>query len=387
MTKILFASLLFATCLNAENFEQFLENALKNSPYLQATKIEVEVVKEQNDKLLRYENPSIGVDYERFDPEIGREKDGYSINISQPIRLWGVGDDKKELAKALIEESKLDFAQKKALFIYKLSLSFTEYKEKKSLLNLAKEEIDISKKIYKISKSRFDAGNIAQKELLKAENSLLKLEAIKEKLELEVMQSYYKLHMLAGLSDEIELDTKHTFKLEKKVKQNLKLKLLQNRKDINLAKAKVDTNIVESISLNANYEKESEQDISSIGFSLPLALFNTKSQERRISKLKAKQLELLIDRERNRLSLRLKTLKERRRQLFALKNRYQKLKKSEVRVLNMLKSGYRISKSDLLELQYAKNTLINTKKELISIDTQIDRNIIESNYLRGAYYE
>ncbi len=53
----------------------------------------------------------------------------------------------------------------------------------------------------------------------------------------------------------------------------------------------------------------------------------------------------------------------------------------------MYEDGYKIANINLVELQLIKNHMIRTQEKLIDINTKKENNIIEYNYLTGAYNE
>jgi cobalt-zinc-cadmium efflux system outer membrane protein len=387
MKKILFSSLLLSASLSADGFEYLLEKALLHSPYLQASQLDIEVQKQQNERELRYKNPSLGVDIAHFNPDMGEDKNGYSITLNQPLRLWGVGEDKKALGELLQEGVILAYTEKKARFIKALSLAYVTYSRLKKLETLSLKEQKISKQIYHIANRRFKAGNVAKKELLHAKTLMLKQEVESESISLEKMRSYYDLLALCGLNEEIELHGFHTFALQQAERENPELLRLKNRLDALKVKAKITTRKIESIQLNANYEKEYEQDISSVGLSLPLAIFNTKSQEQKIATLEAKQHAYKIEQAIQQRNFLVKKLSHQREKLKALRIQQERLIETQQRLLQMFQEGYKIAKSNLLELQNAKNRLLEAKKRAIELDATYQQNIIKTNYLRGAYHD
>jgi cobalt-zinc-cadmium efflux system outer membrane protein len=387
MKRFLFSSLLLSASLSADGFEKLLEKALSNSPYLHASQLDIEVQKQQNERELRYKNPSLGVDIARFNPDAGEDKNGYSLTISQPIRLWGIGDDKEALGQLLQEGTTLAYTKKKARFIKALSLAYIAYSRLKKLEVLSLKEQKISKQIYQIASRRFRAGSIAKKELLHAQTLLLKQEVESESISLEKMRSYYDLLALCGVNDEIKLDGFHTFALQQATRENPELIRLKNSLDTVRAKAKITTKKIENIQLNANYEKEYEQDISSLGLSVPLAIFNTKSQEQKIASLEAKQLTFKIEQAIQEQTFMRKKLSHQREKLKALRAHQERLIKTQQKLLMMYQEGYKIAKSNLLELQNAKSRLLDAKKRAIELDAAYQQNIIETNYLRGVYHD
>jgi len=387
MKKILLSSLIFSVALSADSFELFLQKAIQNSTYLKATSLNREIEKQESIKLLRYKNPSLGLNYSRFEPDIGKDNDGYSINISQPIRLWGISDDKKILSSVNIKSAYIKQNIEKAKFIRNISIAFTNYIQLKMLTSLSYDEQEIADKIYNIAYERFSTGSIAKNEMLQAKSAKQMSEIKSKSLELETLESYYKLLKLAGISKDIELITNYNFEIKSSKNRNPDILLLENQKKRSQSWAAIESNKIEWINLNANYEKEYEQDISTLGISVPLALFNKKSQEKMVAKLRAKQADLLIENEHKKLLLSLKSLNKEREKLLLLKVQNREVIKTQENLLNMFQEGYKISKSNLLELQNIKNQVIESKKRLILITSKLNKNAINTNYLQGSYNE
>ena len=161
MIKILSVIVLITASLFSQNFEQFLDSAIKNSPYLKASNLGIQQVKQSADALKRYVNPTLELELSNFSPDIGNSETGYRASYSQPIRLWGVGNDKEALSLAMRSKASTEYKLTKANFIKEISLRFTSYANKKQLLTLGYEELSIAEGIYNISKQRNKAGTIS----------------------------------------------------------------------------------------------------------------------------------------------------------------------------------------------------------------------------------
>jgi len=389
MNRLLLSMLLVATAAFAENFEQFLDKAIKQSPYLKAVAFGVDQAKEEGGVLTRYKNPSLALEYSRFEPELGDEDNGYRVNVSQPIRLWGVGNDKERLAKATVESANANYAQKKASFTRDISLFYTQYSQQKMLVNLGNEELRIAKKIYEISKARYDVGTISRGVMLQSKVAYEMIQIRNENLSLIAMQSYYDLLKQAGINEEIEVDTEHEFEITL-VEGNMlnpDVLSLYSEQDKAVSQAAVNSNKVEWIRLFAEYENEPEQDIARIGVSLPLAFFNTKSQEKQIAHLQADKADLLIQNTNAQLDIENSRLQKQKQRLSRLQNQNAKVLETEIELLKMFEEGYKIANINLLELQDIKNKVIETKERLINIKTALNQNAIHTNYLKGSYNE
>jgi len=389
MLKNILLSGLFCASLYAESFDTFLQKAIENSPYLKSSTLGIEQAKEEGTSLTRYKNPSLELEYSRFEPDIGDSDNGYRVNYSQPIRLWGVGNDKERLSEATVQNAKADYAQKKAEFIRDISLFYTRYAQQKMLVDLGNEELRIAEKIYEISKARYEAGTISRGVMLQSQVAYEMIQIRTENLSLTATQSYYDLLKRAGVNQEIELDTEHEFvsKVIADNTQNPDILSIQRKQGKAVSQAAVNSNKVEWMSLYAEYESEPEQDITRFGVNLPLAFFNTKSQEMQIARLEADKADLLIQNKNVQLDIENSRLQKQKQTLTRLKDQNTKVLKTEIELLKMFEEGYKIANINLLELQDIKNKVIETKERLIQIKTALNQNAIITNYMQGNYNE
>ena len=106
MIKILSTILLFTVPIFGQNFNQFLEDAIKNSPYLKSSDLSIEQSKQRAQTLTRYKNPSLEMEYSQFSSKLSEDENGYRLSYSQPLRLWGVGKDKSELSDAMLKSTR-----------------------------------------------------------------------------------------------------------------------------------------------------------------------------------------------------------------------------------------------------------------------------------------
>jgi len=387
MIKIFFLTAILLSSLSATDFKAFLEKALTDSPYLKASSSNIDRARYEGAIEQRYKNPTLELEASSFD-EAGIKDNGYRASWVQPIRLWGVGDAKKGYADAILKEAEATHTMQKAEFIRNLSLLYTEYARSKKYKDLATEEIRLAKKIHTISNERFNAGTISRGKLLQAKIAFESAQNRYEQLDLQAHQDYIQLLKMAGINEDVKLSTTHMFQLNNtETTSSPEQVLWQRRVEKTQAIAKVKENSVEWIDLFAEYEKEPLQDINRVGVSIPLMLFNDKSEERQIAKLNAYNTELMMEQSTNQQNMEQRRLKQEIAYLERLQQSRQKILRTELELLGMFEESYKISKINLLELQNIKNKVIATKKELIDLSTNLQSNIINLNYLQGTYNE
>ena len=384
MKKLLTIALL-SSALYAENFKHFLQKAVDGSPLLQASRLQIEQTSEAGSALTRYQNPNLELEASYFNPDTVDGDFGFRAAYAQPVRLWGVGNDKESLANANVDLAKADYSEMKASFVRDISLQYTNYAQNSLLQTLAQEELELSKTIYNISKERYEAGTISRGIMLQAQVDFKMIQARVQTLALVRQRDYYELLKSAGIKEDLEIDTDHTFVLSTKYRTNPRLLQLEKRQKSAVATAKVNTNKVEWMSLAGEYEKEPDQDIFRFGASIPLAFFNTKTQEKRIATLEATRSEMLTQNAQSQLDVELRRLAYESEALRNLQTIDEDILESEKELLSMYEDGYKIANVNLLALQDAKRRLIETKERLIRIKIELDRNVIIYNYLQGTY--
>ncbi len=389
MFKSILMSGVLCTILSAESFDIFLQKAIKNSPYLKSSALAIKQAEEQGKVLTRYSNPSLELEVSSLESAIGSSDSGYRVGILQPVRLWSIADNKKNLADANVENAKATYIQKKAIFIRDISLRYTLYIQFKMLHKLGIQELEIAKKIYDISTARFDSGTISKGVKLQAQLDFEMSKSLVSSLSLSAMNSYFDLLEFAGINEEIDIEEDHSFYIKKKKKntQNPTISLLKTSQLQALSDAKVNSNSIEFIDLFAEIEKESDQDVFRVGVNIPLAFFNDKTQEKTIAILQANKVDYLIEHETNRLNMEQLKLQKEKKSLLKLSQENKRILKTQLELLSMYEDAYKIASVNLIQLQDIKNKVIRTKRALIQIDIALNQNAIYTQYNQGNYNE
>lgn len=387
MLKNIALSLFLCTFLGAENFDIFLQRAIKNSPYLNAQALEIERSRVRSELFTRYENPALELEYSRFLPSGAKNESGYRIGYVQPVRLWGVQEAKENLANAEIKSSIKEYEQKKALFIRDISLSYVLYAQQKMLFELSQEELLIARKMYDIAKIRYDNGTVSRIVAMQALLAQKKALVANESLSLSLAQTYYDMLQAAGINEDIVIDPEHDFKPIQKNRQSPNLAFMNTEIERSVLEAGVYSHKVEGIDLVVEYEKEDDQNIARIGVNIPLAVLNQRSQERRAALLRAEESKLLFENQSSYNDTEIRRLTSERSSLQKLKAKNEDMLNTELELSAMLEESYDISNVNLLRLYEMKDRVVSTKKELIHVKSALNQNTIKLNYLRGGYNE
>lgn len=377
---LLFVSL--SAALMAESYEQFLAKAIEKSPYLNASVLMMDQAKLEGKKIVRYDNPILEVEKSKF-----RSENGYRVGINQPIRLWGVGEDKEQISRSMVANAKASVAMERSRFIKELCVLYVDYAQNQKRLNLAQEELKIAQSINTVSKERYSNGTLSKALMLQADVAYADAASNLLEHQKEAMKSYDALREYAGIMEEISIDSEHLFLRVQDEKSSPELTLLSTENTLKASQAKLETRVIESIGVFGEYEKEPDQNIYRAGISIPLPLFNTKNEEKVLQEIQTRQNALFLKAHSDRLGLHKKRLIREIASLESLLQQRQENLKNAQELLAMYRDAYAVANVNLLELYEIKNRRIATQEEIISLQSQINRSTIEYNYLQGAYNE
>jgi len=384
--NILLSTVLCAT-LSAQSFEIFLQNSIKNSPYLKANSLSIAQANERAGVTTRYENPILSIEASNFSSDVGRSEVGYRAAISQPIRLWGISANRKDFANTQTSEAKSLVTLNRANLVANLSLLYIDYKSSVNVERLAEEELLISQKISLISKEHYENGTIARVKYIQAKLDASRVENTLNERKAATITTYYALLGLAGANEEVDIETAHKFVLSSNnsLENSAEIDYLKKQGLRASAEAELNANKLEWINLYGEFEQEPDQDIARVGVDIPLIFFNTKSEEKRIAKLQAKKLKLLTTNISNTRTMKLREIEKSLSVLDMLSRSTQILLASQQELLSMYEDAYKEASVNLIELQIIKNQMILTKEKAIIIKRQQEQKIVEHNLLTGEY--
>lgn len=381
MQKI-YLFLLISLTLHAMEFREFYKQALENSPYLKGNSLTIQQAQNESKIATRYQNPTLELEYSRFD-----DGNGKRLNFSQPIRLWGVGDAQEALGTNLQKSATSAYKLTKAVFSEGLLERYLAYKKALSLEKLSVNEIEIAKKIFDISKERFENGTIPKADMIQAKLTYKLAQAKMQQAKLATLSTRYEMIAFSGLERDEEIETEFTIKPNSSNSINPLLEYRYAATDLARSKERLYSNKIEWIDLYGEYEGEPQDDIYRVGVSIPLAFFNQRKEEKQKAMLEAKQNELLAQNTENALLFDLKKLKKERAILQKLIVRYEEGLKEGEELLTLFQEAYKIASINIVQILQVKNGLIQTKKTLIEAKIKLERNALEQNYLQGVYNE
>ncbi len=376
--------------LNAEDFKYLLNKALESNSNLKSSEIEVELAKEKGSILTRFDNPTIDFNYSSYKLKEKRNKEnGQGISVTQKIVPWYVANDKERLSETTIKNEVNKYNLDKQEFIKELSIRYTIYAKSKSFLDVIRESHKIAIKVYEISNERYKVGAISKAELLQSEIELMEIKKKKDELNLEVMNNYYDLIQFAGIEKNqyFDLDSTHKFIVTNNttLEKNPFINSEESKKDMLLAESKLNSNVIDSFDLTYSYSEEPDQIVNQIGISLPLPIFNSKSEESKIAKLTATKMNLLVNKEKQQAINEYEKLIKERILLNDLKTANENILNLQVDSLSMLIEKLKISQISILDIQNSKAKLIQTMTDIVNIDTALNQNAISINYITGEY--
>ncbi len=386
--NILLSSLLCAS-LHAVDFETFLADSLEKSPLLKTNALSLKQAEQNAELTTRYENPTFSLEASNFSPDVGNSVLGYRAAIAQPIRLWGISGSRKAFAKAQKEQTKASVKLSRANFITQLSSLYAKYKRSVLAEELAQEELKIVQNIANISKERYENGTIARVKSLQASLDVKRAENFLAQARVTKTSAYYRLMGWSGLGEEVHVDTEYSFELSNKndISANAEIEFSRAKVKSASSNAELNANKLEWINLNGEFEQGRNQRVARVSVDIPLVIFNTKSQEKRIAKLESQKATFVTENLSQQVAFRLRELKNSITTLTQVEKTSAELLASQQELLSMYEEGYKIANINLIELQTIKNQLIATKENLLAITLKKELNIIEHNFLTGTYNE
>lgn len=389
MKKIIMVFLALGLSAFGMSYAQFKKHTLKHSKILQSQGLSLQVTQEENKILLRTQNPTLDLEASHYNPNGDSSSYEYSTMATQTIRTPNYFDGLRQKANANSLLQQAYVRKGKAGFIQTLENLFTNYVYQGKLLALFKEEYALSNEVSKMVYERYKNGSENKVSYLQAKTETLTLKTQMYTTKQEMTSLYYQLLSIAGLSKKVSLEKRFIYSVSKQTNNisNItpKQQILNAKKKLLASQIQMNESIIDNYSFYGGIENEPDQSILRMGISIPLPIFNNKSEEQALARLQMQQLSL----ENEQLAIDIKSqkamikasIKEMSSQYYALKT----LKKEQQTLSNLLQDGYQIAQGSLFGMMSAKNKLIQTRKALLQTQKLINTQKIELRFIQGSY--
>lgn len=389
MKKVITIFLSFSLSAFGMSYEEFKTYTKKHAKTLQSQAMTLQTTQEENKILLRTQNPTLNLEASRFDPDTENSSFGYSVIASQNIRTGNYYDGLKKRAdsSSLLQQAYVNDG--KAGYMRTLEILYTEYVYQSKLFSLLQQEYTLSDKVSGMVQQRYNNGSENKVAYLQAKTDTLTLKTQIYKTKQEMDSLYYQLLAIAGLNTKVPLDKHFIYTISSSItgttKENPKQQILHAKGKLIESQIQMNESTINSYEMFGGIEDEPDQSILRLGVSIPIPLFNDKSEEKMLAKLKMQQLSL----DKEQLSIELYTQQEIiHASIKSLSQQYASLQtlKNEQKVLNdLLQEGYRIAQGSIFVMMSAKNKLIQTQKSLLQTQKMINNQKIALRFLQGSY--
>ncbi len=387
--KVLTLSLGFSLTLFGMEYQTFKEEVRKHAKILQSQDISLQMAEEESRILLRSSNPELGLELAGYDQDAGDTTLGYAASLRQRVRTGSFMEGLKMKVKASELLAKAYTAQGRAGYMKTLEKLYTEYVYESQMLTLLVREQKLLARVAHMVQIRYQSGSDTKVSYLqaKSEADVLNTQIYTAKAKKETL--YRQLLSIASLQKEVALDAKFIYPVSlpdlKNIKTSPEQQLLYAKEKLYKSQYRMNQKSFQSYDIVASVEEEPDQTIGRVGVDIPLALFNTRKEERSLAKLKMHRAKLQNE------QLAIETEAQKRIHLNTIKalvSQYRALKRlqgEQQELVTLLEEGYKIAKSSVFNLMRAKNKLIETRKALLKTQKEINEQTIALRFLEGAY--
>lgn len=371
------------------SYQAFKKHTLANAKVLQSQALSLETTQEQNKILLRTQNPTLNLEASQFDPDLGSSSYGYAFTASQNIRTpnYYEGLEAKVNAATLLQQAYNKNG--KAGYLQKLESLYTNYVYQSKLLLLLQQEYKLSNEVTGMVQERYTNGSENKVAYLQAKTDTLSLKTEFYTTKQHMHSLYYQLLALGGLTTGMALDKTFIYSVTptktQARKEHPKQQILQAKEKLIESQIHINDSSINNYELYGEVESEPEQSILRVGISIPIPVFNNRSEEKALAKLQMQQLSL--DKEQLTIDLNAEKsiLQSSIRELSGQYNSLKTLKAEQTLLNDLLQEGYKIAQGSIFMMMSAKNKLIQTQKSLLQTQQMINLQKIKLHFLQGAY--
>ncbi len=392
MYRLVFISLFSLPSFSTQSYQEILDKALQKNITLQIAQRKESIIALEGKIETRRKNPNLELEVSDF-LELDRNRFG-AINdfglragVSQELLLPKVKKEIEHLTQAKMGVAKENYTLLKSEFIYQFTLKYLAYRNALKKESFLEEALHISNEILETVKIRYEHGAVPQSEFLQSRLDTRQLLNRIDELRLETSTKRDDFLLFANIQQNIDIDEGYVVHLKKSSWRDPFKKLKVQEERLSTATLKRLSHTIEMIELFSEIEKEPQEDIFRVGISVPLPLYNTKSQERALAKI-ARSTQIAKQESREYLvGIRLQQLKKKQKQIKETKEQYQKRLDEQEQLFEMYKQGYDFAKVNLFKLQESQKRMVEIQERLSLLEMRYEKNIVTINYLKGAYHE
>ena len=271
------------------SLEEALKIAIEKNPQLQSTRDQIDVAVGSLRQSKIYPNPVLGLLAEEVPSnEVGLNQSQNLVSITQPIITGG----KRGLGIKVSEKSKeKDEFERDAVLLAVIAdtkKAFYKVVADQEGYAIAKKVEEIAKGIYESEKARFDAGEVAITNVLRAEVEFSKARNLVSNAEGNLQNSIKELQTVMGIPEEI-IDGSTGKLLSRPAELSLpelELKMNNNqpflkasKKNIEIAETQLSLEkrqVIPDINLSAGYKRLTQENVDTVqmGVEIPAPFFN-----------------------------------------------------------------------------------------------------------------
>ena len=388
MKKILWTFGVLALAAAAADYRSFEAEILRKSPAIEALKLDMQAAKVRGEIATRYDNPELELEASRFDPDTGESDNGWRAAASQPLRVFGLGDELQSYAEALQRTAQAQTLDAKSRFLLGLRSRYLDWVRAEHLAALAAKSVEVATRLESIAKERFESGAGTKAKVMQARLEALGTRSKAAEARRNAQRRKGELLAFAGLADlplpgaAFFVDANAPLPRAMHLK-NPALGVLESQKSLHEADAKRNDHLLKTWRIGGEYEKEPDQSIARLNVGVDLPLFNRNTQERELARIAAQKKALEEARLRNAQTLRLQTLARQYENLQELVRRYDTQIAEGRNLLALFEEGYKAAQSSLLDLIATKNALIDAQRRRLDALWLLNRTKLEIDYLTG----
>jgi cobalt-zinc-cadmium efflux system outer membrane protein len=392
MYRLVFISLFSLPSFSTQSYQEILDKALQKNITLQIAQRKESIIALEGKIETRRKNPNLELEVSDF-LELDRNRFG-AINdfglragVSQELLLPKVKKEIEHLTQAKMGVAKENYTLLKSEFIYQFTLKYLAYRNALKKESFLEEALHISNEILETVKIRYEHGAVPQSEFLQSRLDTRQLLNRIDELRLETSTKRDDFLLFANIQQNIDIDEGYVVHLKKSSWRDPFQKLKVQEERLSTATLKRLSHTIEMIELFSEIEKEPQEDIFRVGISVPLPLYNIKSQERALAKI-ARSTQIAKQESREYLvGIRLQQLKKKQKQIKETKEQYQRRLDEQEQLFEMYKQGYDFAKVNLFKLQESQKRMVEIQESLSLLEMRYEKNIVTINYLKGAYHE